>query len=801
MLHSKYQWNTLDCDREAADQLARQLDIPPLVAALMTSRGLKNPEEAQRFLKGTMEDLADPFLLSGMKEAVPRIRQALDRGERILIYGDYDADGVSSTALMIHLMRHLNADYEYYIPHRSKEGYGLHIHALEQAKERGVSLVITVDTGISAVEQIAYATSAGMDVIVTDHHEPPPVLPEAYALINPKLAHCPYPFKGLAGVGVAYKLASALLGEEVPSEWTELAALGTVADLMPLVGENRVLVRYGLQSMMNSAFPGMTALLKTAGWKSGEVTSTNVAFGLAPRINASGRMSHAGRAVELLTTYDLEEAELAALDLDILNKQRQGLVEDIVQEALVDLETKAAEGRLPDVIVVAGEGWNVGVVGIVASKILERYYRPTLVLGINPETGECKGSARSIPGLDMYEALTHCADLLDHFGGHTAAAGMSLRRERLAEFDRRLNDFASGVLRPDHFVPIMQNDLECSLQEITLPIIEQLELLAPFGMANPCPRLLIRGAKLLECRQMGKDGKHLRLTLGQNGKTVEAVAFGKGELAFLLSEESEIDIVAEAAINEWNGSRKPQLMIQDLAVARLQVYDYRGFRNPAAKLDELKDSLAKWTSSGAETAAVLVNSGSPYLYGNDLNGCSLWVYDRVVGASPANSESEKAGAEGIGTLFILELPEMPVEWNSMLALFGSLERVFLLHPKTPAREMLEPPSREQFKGVYALLRKIAPEGHREDELVAALKARTRLSGRMLGLTLDVFEELGFIERTSGIVTVAASPPKRPLESSARYRELGLLAEMEQILLHAPVPQITEWMQTHIQGAS
>ncbi len=801
MLRSKYQWETLPCNREVADMLAQQLDIPPLLATLMVTRGMDNPQEATRFLKGTMEDLPDPFLLSGMKEAVPRIRQAMDQGERILIYGDYDADGVSSTALMIHLMKYLNADYEYYIPHRSKEGYGLHIHALEQARERGVTLVVTVDTGISAVEQIAYANANGMDVIVTDHHEPPPVLPDAYALINPKLSHCSYPFKGLAGVGVAYKLATALLGGAVPTEWTELAALGTIADLMPLVGENRVLVRHGLQSMRNSAFPGMTALLKTAGWKPGEVTSTNVAFGLAPRINASGRMSHASRAVELLTTQVLEEAEIAALDLDILNKQRQGLVEDIVQEALVELEAKAAAGCLPDVIVVAGEGWNVGVVGIVASKILERYYRPTLVLGMNSETGECKGSGRSIPGFDMYEALTHCADLLDHFGGHTAAAGMSLHQEHLAEFDRRINDFAAGTLRPDHFIPVMQNDLECSLREITLPIIEQLELLAPFGMANPCPRLLIRGAKLLECRQMGKEGKHLRLTLGQNGKTIEAVAFGKGELACLLSEEAELDIVAEAGINEWNGSRKPQLMIQDLAVSHLQVYDYRGFRNPLGKLDELKVSLAHCTSFGQVSVAVMVNSGSTYLYENDLNGDSLWVYDRIAGASPANSESQKAGAEGVGTLFILELPETPVEWNSMLSLFGSLERIYLLHPKTPARGLLEAPSREQFKRVYALLRSIAPAGHREEELVEALKARTKLSGRMLSLTLDVFEELGFIERTSGIVTINASPSKRPLESSERYRELGLLAEMEQIMLHAQVPQITEWMQTHIQGAS
>ncbi|WP_334078029.1 single-stranded-DNA-specific exonuclease RecJ [Paenibacillus sanfengchensis] len=801
MIQPRYQWKILPNDRDAAAELERKLKLPSLVASLLVTRGLTDADEAAAFLKGTMGDLHDPFLLSGMREAVPRIRKALEHGERILIYGDYDADGVSSTALMICLMRHLKADFEYYIPHRSKEGYGLHLPPLQQARERGVTLVITVDTGISAFEQIAFAKEAGMDVIVTDHHEPPARLPEAFALINPKLPYCPYPFKGLAGVGVAYKLATALLGKEVPASWTELAALGTIADLMPLTGENRAIVRSGLASMADSPFPGMTALLKIAGWKAGEVTAMNVAFGLAPRINASGRMSHADRAVKLLVTELAEEAEAAALELDILNKERQELVEQIVQEALLGLEAKAAAGKLPDVIVVAGEGWNVGVVGIVASKILERYYRPTLVLGIHPETGECKGSARSIPGFDIYEALTECADLLDHFGGHPSAAGMSLSRENLADFERRLNEFAAGVLKPEHFVPTMVNDLECSLSDITLSVIEQMETLAPFGMGNPCPRLLIRGAKLVDCKPIGKDGKHLRLTVAQNNTTMEAVAFGKGELAIMLAEEAELDIVAEAGINEWNGSRKPQLLIQDIAVSHLQVHDFRGFGKPAAKLNELTEELLKCPGFRAESVAALLNPDSEILERPELNPASLWVYDRRVGAVPAKSRDPETGAREVTTLFLLELPKTPVDWNRILGLFGALERVYLLHPKTPPQELLEPPTRDQFKQVYALLRSFAAEGQPEEKLISAMMARTRLSRRMLALTMDVFEELGFIARTSGIVTVMPSPSKRPLESSARYMELGLLAETEQMLLRAKVSQITEWLQTRIQGAS
>ncbi len=801
LLHAKYRWTQLPHDEEAASRLAGQLNISPLLASLLVKREMESPEKAELFLRGTLADQHDPMLLSGMKDAVPRIRLAVENGERILIYGDYDADGVSSTTLMIYLMRHLGATYDFYIPHRTKEGYGLHIPVLEHYHKKGFTLIVTVDTGISAVEQVAYANSVGMDVIVTDHHEPPAVLPEAYALINPKLPYCTYPFKGLAGVGVAYKLAQALLGKDTPVAWTELAALGTIADLMPLTGENRMIVKSGLASMERSAFPGMTALLGTSGWSSGEVTSTAVAFGLAPRINASGRMSHANRAVALLTAEDMEEAEAIAEELDVLNKERQMLVEDMVQEALQQLESQEQSEGLPDVIVVAGEGWNAGVVGIVASKLLERYYRPTIVLGINPETGECKGSARSIPGFDIYEALTDCADLLDHFGGHPSAAGMSLSRERLEEFGRRLNAFAAGRLTPEHFVPVLETDLSCSLKDITLQAIEQLQQLAPFGMANSCPRLLLRGLKLLECRQMGKDGKHLKLILGQNGKTVEAVAFGKGELAPLLSEEARIDIVAEASVNEWNGSRKPQLMIQDLAVSHLQVFDYRGSRNPSQLLEELRRKLDKLPACGSGALAVVVNEGSAFFHTLDLKETPIWVYDKNVGVRAGNELAQTAGLHAASTLFVLELPDAPESWTGMVSAFTGLERIYMLHSLRAPQERIEPPSRDHFKLVYSLIYRGAGQGLPEEELVAALVKRTGWSKRMVEMALGVFEELGFIIRTSGMIRIHPSPSKQALETSSRYRELGLLAEIEQMLQYGRVPEITEWMLTHIQGAS
>ncbi|WP_234404895.1 single-stranded-DNA-specific exonuclease RecJ [Paenibacillus bouchesdurhonensis] len=806
MLHPKYRWVGLHSEEDVASQLAEQLEIPKILASLLVSRGIQGVQEAQHFLQGTMDDLHDPFLLSGMQEAVARIRRAIEQDEQILIYGDYDADGVSSTALMICLMRHLNARYEYYIPHRSKEGYGLHIAALEPFVERGFTLVITVDTGISAVEQIAYANAAGMDVIVTDHHEPPEILPEAYALVNPKLSSCPYPFKGLAGVGVAYKLATALLGNDTPASWTELVTLGTIADLMPLTDENRILVTNGLKAMSYSSFPGITALMGASGYAKGvkeEVSSNQVAFGLAPRINASGRMSHANQAVALLTTENMEEAEKIAEELDILNKERQLLVDRIVQEAEAQLAAKEAEGSIPHVIVLAGEGWNPGVIGIVASKILDRYYRPTLVLGIDPETGVCKGSARSIPGLDIFEALTHCKGLLEHYGGHPSAAGMTLQRDQLNNLEEQLNRFAEGVLGEEHFVPIMHTDLECSLSDISLPVIEQLEGLAPFGMGNTCPRLLIRGAKLVESRPLGKEGKHMKLLLSQNGTMMEAVAFGKGELLSHLTEEARVDVVAEASINEWNGSRKPQLMVQDLAVPHIQVFDHRGSRYPVNKLNEIRSELTVKQSLEQRMIAIVTMEDSNAAKNYELNDTPCWIYDKDVGVIPSNTAALKNGQsrDDIKILFVLETPESSEIWHKMMSSFSSLERVYLFHSTRERQEAILPPSREQFKQIYALLKHQVTAPTQEEELISSLMQRTRLSRRMLVMTLEIFEELGFIFRRTGTVTMNQAPAKRALDSSRRYLELEGLAEMEQILHHAGIPQITQWLMTNQQNVS
>ncbi|GIP24893.1 single-stranded-DNA-specific exonuclease RecJ [Paenibacillus sp. J23TS9] len=800
MFESKYSWQAPAGTEETARSLAEALSVSPLTAALLASRGIGSVEEAGMFLNGNLETLHDPYLLLGMEKAVPRIQQAIENGEHILIYGDYDADGVSSTSLMIYFMRHLGVSYDIYIPHRSNEGYGLHNHALDWAHQQGVSLVITVDTGISAVEQIAYANTLGIDVIVTDHHEPPEVLPDAYALINPKQPGCPYPFKGLAGVGVAYKLAQAVL-KNPPVEWTEIVAIGTIADLMPLTGENRILVSRGLECMRHTSFQGIHALMEVSGISMGSVTSTNVAFGMAPRINASGRLDHAGSAVALLTTEDKDEAQRLSHALDELNKERQQVVEVIVQEAMLQLQGKMSGGTVPDVIVLAGEGWNVGVVGIVASKILERYYRPVIILGIDPETGMCKGSARSIPGLDIFEALTSCKELMEHYGGHPSAAGMSLKREQLPAFEDALNHYAARVLTADDYTPVTSTDGEWRLSDVPLSVIDEMEMLAPFGMANPVPKLIFRGTQLVELRKMGKEGKHLKLVVRQGGARIEAVAFGRGDLAELLEEGMTLDLLGEVSVNEWNGSRKPQLMLQDMKITGPQVFDLRDSKEPWGEIQRIYDQVAPYMRLEHRHIAVVFNpriESSPKM---NLNDCTLWVYDSKAGISAFNDAANTYGKDQITTLFMVHVPDSADQLDMLLASFRNLSNVFLLHSGRNKTEQLTIPSREQFKLLYVLLMRLAAEPIREQEALARLSQQSSSTLRMVTMMMDVFEELSFIERLDGNIVVIPKPPKRELSSSIHFSALGSLAEMEQHLVYAGTSQCTSWVISRLEGAS
>lgn len=817
MLPSKARWLIKPIELQLVEQISREMNMDPLMARLLAVRGISNHQEAQLFLSGGSDFFHDPFLLDGMKQAVERIGSAIHHKEKIRVYGDYDADGVSSTSLMIHLFRQLNANFDYYIPHRVAEGYGLNRNALDHARENGIALIVTVDNGISAADEIDYAASLGIDVIVTDHHEPPENLPQAIAVINPRKPGCPYPFKQLAGVGVAFKLAHAMLGR-LPEELLELAAIGTVADLMPLSNENRLMVKLGLQRMQHSANVGIKALLGIAGMDSKEVTAAHIGYALAPRINASGRLDHAEGAVRLLTTTSEQEAEHLALDLDQLNQERQRIVEEMAKRALQQMEHYNAK----HVTVLAEDNWNVGIAGIVASKVQEKFYRPTLILSIDPETGIAKGSARSIAGFDMYQALTRCADLLEHYGGHQAAAGMTLHKDHIEPLKQRLNLLAEEWLTEEDYTPILNADMECGLHEVPIQFIERMEALAPFGMGNPTPRIQFNGLKIKELRTMGKEQQHLKLILSQQREglsySVEAVGFHCGPLSDLISPAAQVDVLGELSVNEWNGVRKPQIIIQDLRITHTQVFDWRGGKSPeqkfAAILGKLPPDFDSRSSSVPKPDPDSDSDSDSVLYpGNNLraimlfrqeelealpasviqSGCAIWSTDKQGIPVPLNDHAQRAPFSQAIDLFLYSHPSSLTQLKSVLAHGDSAQRIYAIFNRmTPSTNTDSIPPRDAFKKVYAALL----QQHQEDDHASYISRRSGLQVGDIHFILEVFQELGLIEKAGNTYRCVPAEEKKELTSSERYRQRMLQTEVEETVIYSTSQELVDWIATH-----
>jgi len=784
MIKSKYRWDIPNPDPVRVEKLIEELGVDRLVAGVLARREWSAFEDARDFLDPSVEALLDPFGMKGMSEAAERIRRAVRDGERIRVYGDYDADGVTSTAMMIRLLSELGAGFDTYIPHRSREGYGLNMAAIDLAAAAGVRLLITVDNGISAADQIDYAASLGIDVIVTDHHEPPERLPEkAIALVNPKQKDCPYPFKGLCGAGVVFKLAHAMLGRPV-LEYADLAAIGTIADLMPLTGENRIIARLGLAQLRREPTAGIRALVKVAGIGVADITSGRVGFSLAPRLNAGGRLEHADTAVKLLAAASEEEAEPYALELDRLNVERQELVERTL--AVADemwLKLREADGEKPRrAIVLAKEGWNAGIAGLVASKLVERYYRPAVILAVDPETGMAKGSARSIDGFDLYGALTDCAELLEHYGGHQAAAGMTLQADNVALLADRLDLLAEQWLTAEDWQPKRRVDLCVSLEDVTLKAIDQLASLEPFGNGNPTPRVVLKDVVIRECRTMGKENKHLRLTVEQGGRSLEVVAFGMGPHRERMASGLVVDLLGELAVNEWNGNRKAQMMFQDYRSRHLIVNDSRAERSPWAVLERL-------IASESEGLAVVCFSKSFHREAIGRFGAAgvpIGLYGTLAD-SEASSEIAAAahGAESAMTvdgwrhLVLCGLPREEAgigKLKNWLQPEQGLERVTVLaegerQPASPStgRES-DFPDRKHFAEVYAMCRKRGTWLDSPDGFLRETAEATSWPLSTIRMIHDVFIELGFIVADGVSRKAVVNPPRRELSDSARYRK-------------------------------
>lgn len=578
------QWCLLfdESDPDAARtvaELSSALRITSVTAKLLYLRGYRTVEAANRFFHLEEAEPHDPFLLRDMEPAVERLLLAIERKERIAVYGDYDVDGVTSTSLLYLYLSEYGADVGYYIPSRSKEGYGLSAGAIDALREKGVSLMVTVDTGITAVEEIAYAKSLGIDTIVTDHHECRPELPDACAVVNPHRADDNYPFKELAGVGVAFKLVCAMETEKCRREgksvykgisrlcndYADLIAIGTVADVMPVTDENRLFVAKGLAVMESRPRLGLSALIDAASANRGrprKLTSTYIGFVIAPRMNAAGRMAEASAAVELLLSDHKATADAYANRLCELNAERQSEENRIAEEAYRKIEAMPAEERR-NVLVIDSDDWNQGVVGIVSSRVTERYGLPSILIsydGSDDDVG--KGSGRSVKGLNLVEALTACGDLLLRYGGHELAAGLSVRRRDVATLRRRLNEYADEHLSAEARVCQIDADCELSVRDMTIRLAEEIARFEPFGNGNSAPKFVLRDAKVLNIRPMG-GGKHVRLQVEKDGVSVSAVWFGKAVSELPFSDGELADFLFEINLNEYNGVFSLQMLLRD----------------------------------------------------------------------------------------------------------------------------------------------------------------------------------------------------------------------------------------------
>ena len=547
---------------DAAAGLARTLGAPLALGHALVNRGIVREQDARRFLDPVLEDLHEPGRMLDLEPAAERILAAIDRGERIFVHGDYDVDGITSTFLLYSALEELSAKVEYRIPHRIRDGYGLTTEAIDEAQRRGCSLVVTVDCGITAVEAVAHARSLGIDTVITDHHEPPAQLPDAVAIVNPLRPGCGYPFKSLAGVGVTFKLVERLLrgrgGLDRARRYLDAVALGTIADVVPLVGENRVLARLGLDRLNQEARLGLRALIGVSSLAGKRITSGHVAFVLAPRINAAGRMGNAEQGLRLLLARDQDEAETIARSLEEDNLKRRKHDEQVLLEAVRKVEL---EVPYPDCssILLWSDTWHPGVIGIVASRLVERFQRPTVLVAIDGERG--RGSGRSLPGLNLTRLLDGCSDLLLAHGGHAFAAGLSVRRERLPELRERLERLVREQYRPDQFVQRLELDADLRASECDMDLVEWLERLAPHGLDNPEPLYRMSDARVEHVQEVG-GGKHLRLRARDDSGEVEAIGFGMGDRARALARAGRADLAFVPTRNEWSGEARVQLKLK-----------------------------------------------------------------------------------------------------------------------------------------------------------------------------------------------------------------------------------------------
>ncbi|MFS1663515.1 single-stranded-DNA-specific exonuclease RecJ [Streptococcus sp. zg-JUN1979] len=709
MISAQYQWQLQEKEPdEAFYQLSKTYDLDGLSARILYARGIDDKAKLERFFGMDVANLYDPYLLFDMEKAVGRIREAIEKAERILIYGDYDADGMTSASIVKETLEMMGAEVEVYLPNRFTDGYGPNQSVYKYfIEEQGISLIITVDNGVAGHEAIRYAQkSKGVDVIVTDHHSLPEHLPEAYAIIHPEHPEGDYPFKSLAGCGVAFKLACALL-EAVPHEMLDLVAIGTIADMVSLTDENRLLVSMGLQVLKTTERIGLQELLAISHIEPYELTEESIGFQIAPQLNALGRLDDPNPAIELLTGFDDQEASLIAKMIATKNEERKAIVEAIVEEAkeMID-DSKSVQ-------ILAKEGWHPGVLGIVAGRLLEQLSKPVILLSIDGDLA--KGSARSVEALDIFEALNCHRELFVAFGGHSGAAGMTIEVAKLEDLSQALEAFVK-----DNHIDLSQKktlylDASLSFDQLTLDMVTKLNKLAPFGMDHKKPIFWLKEVKVTQARTMGQDNSHLKLKLEQGETSYDLVAFNQGDKLQDFQQAQHLELAVSLSINKWNGKTSLQLMLEDARVTGLQLIDCR----------------AKTSQVPAGVPDIFKDPDSP----------------------------------------VVAIYQVPKESSSLAQLLtqGHYEAIYFQNEISKPYYLTGYGSREQFAKLYKTIYQY-PEfdvRYKLSDLSAYLKIDKLLVIKMI----QIFEELGFVTITDGVMTLNKSATKKTIDESHIYQQL------------------------------
>ena len=731
MIRSKYDWEWMPSfSDQTFTKAAKEEGLDSLAAQILYQRGIQTPQALVAFLHPSLDNLHDPYLLHDMEKAVERIRRAIEDYEQILIYGDYDADGMTSASILKEALEELGAGCQVYLPNRFTDGYGpnqsVYKYFIEQ---QAVSLIVTVDNGVAGHEAIAFAQEAGVDVIVTDHHSLPNQLPDAYAIIHPEHPAGNYPFKELAGCGVAFKLATALL-EQVQPDLLDLVAIGTIADMVSLTDENRVMVQYGLSLLKQSERIGLQEMMRLAGLEPSQVNEETVGFQLAPRLNALGRLDDPNPAIELLTGFDEEEVAAIAAMIDEKNTERKDLVQAIYEEA------KSLVQADKPVQVLAAEGWNPGVLGIVAGRLLEELQQPVIVLSI--QGGLAKGSARSVEAVDIFQALNDHRQLFVAFGGHSGAAGMTLQVENLEALSEVLTAFILENQLDLTQKPSLVLDEELNLAELSLDSVKSLEKLAPFGMNFAKPIFFLRDVQVESARTMGQDNAHLKLRLLKDGVNVDLVAFGQGQLAQEFSQVKDLELAVHLSVNQWNGHRTIQLMLVDARVHGVQLFDIRAKNSP------LPEAVPILTA--------------------EVEG------DRVV---------------------LLDIPERPEDLQELFA-GKDFQAIYFKNQIQQAYYLTGYGSREQFAKFYKAIYQF-PEFDVRYKLKDLANYLT-IPYILLIKMVQIFQELGFVTITDGVMTVNKEAQKREIAESQIFQDLKKTVQFQELMALGTPQEIYDWLK-------